>query len=92
MRFPPRVSRREYVKLEMLVQLEIDEIRPADREPLLEEFRNSYKEAKGGGKGYEFFSKRFLWSPAIGIDTATFHGDSGGDSGGDLAFVPLAQK
>ncbi len=76
-RFPWRLGADEFLRLKMLVLHEVDEAPARLRKPLLDEFKNSYRRAPKEGP-YEYFSERFQLHPAIGVDTATYHGDSGG--------------
>jgi hypothetical protein len=74
-RLPFCVDDPTRLRLEMIVVYELEPLQNKMRAQYFEEFRASYKRAPSGG--YEFFSKRFSFRPVIGIDTHTFHGDSG---------------
>jgi V8-like Glu-specific endopeptidase len=74
--FPFRVTEFELTELEMAVRSEF--LGSDDEMERIEEFRNSYQERDAGGQPvYENFSLRWRRQPTIGIDSDTFHGNSG---------------
>ena len=74
--FPFRITEIEFFELEMSVRSEfLDADDEAER---LEEFRKSYrKRVENGMAVYENFSERWRSQPTIGVDSDTFHGNSG---------------
>lgn len=74
--FPFRVSELEFSELEMLVLVEF--LDAEDNVQGLEEFRGSYRKlSEAGFVHYANFSVRWNGQPTIGVDSDTFHGNSG---------------
>lgn len=74
--FPFRVTQEEFTELEMAVRSEF--LGADDELARLEEFRSSYQRRdEGGVPVYENFSRRWDLQPTIGVDSDTFHGNSG---------------
>lgn len=79
--FPYRVTPDEYIELKLLVSAEFDSIEAEDasyRDGKLKEFIDSYRLRDGDGDPYyEYVSVRFGDQPTIGVDSDTYHGNSG---------------
>jgi V8-like Glu-specific endopeptidase len=74
--FPFRVTELEFTELEMAVRSEF--LGSDDELMRLGEFRDSYQQRNLGGQTvYENFSLRWQLQPTIGVDSDTFHGNSG---------------
>lgn len=74
--FPFRVTETEFFELEMAVRSEF--LGADDEAARLAEFRESYKMRDENGMSvYENFSQRWQLQPTIGVDSDTFHGNSG---------------
>lgn len=74
--FPFRVNELEFGELEMLVLTEF--LDAADDTARVEEFRNSYRRFEQDGfVHYDNYSMRWDGQPTIGVDSDTFHGNSG---------------
>ena len=74
--FPFRVTEFEFIELEMLVRSEF--LGSEDEITRLQEFRDSYREhSENGVSVFENFSLRWNQQPTIGVDSDTFHGNSG---------------
>ena len=74
--FPFRVTELELTELEIAVRNEF--IGADDEFERLEEFRQSYRLRNDGAQPvYENFSLRWRSQPTIGVDSDTFHGNSG---------------
>lgn len=74
--FPFRVKDLEFTELEMAVRAEF--LGSSDEAERLEEFRASYKRRENAGVvQYVNYSARWGGQPTIGVDSDTFHGNSG---------------
>lgn len=79
--FPHRLTQDEYVLVKLLVSQEFDSIEAEDasyRDGKLREFTDSYRLRESGDEPYyEYISVRFGQQPTIGVDSDTYHGNSG---------------
>jgi len=74
--FPFRVTELEFTELEIAVRAEF--LGTDDEPKRLQEFRGSYQARSAGGQQvFENFSRRWSGQPTIGVDSDTFHGNSG---------------
>lgn len=74
--FPFRVTGLEFTELEIAVRAEF--LGADDELERLAEFRQSYRERSENGQPvFENFSLRWGRQPTIGVDSDTFHGNSG---------------
>lgn len=74
--FPFRVTELEFTELEIAVRSEF--VGADDEMERLQEFRQSYRVRNDGPQPvYENFSLRWRQQPTIGVDSDTYHGNSG---------------
>jgi hypothetical protein len=74
--FPFQVSELEFAELEMAVRSEF--LDAEDELERLQEFRDSYQQTTMAGMPmFQNFSLRWQQQPTIGVDSDTFHGNSG---------------